>query len=90
MARAEREARNAARLRGVPNIVAIYDVVLDGAPWIVMQLVVGQSLHERIEAEGRLSTDEVARIGSGILRAGRARRGDRSPGHQAGQHPADR
>ncbi|GAA1949332.1 serine/threonine-protein kinase [Catenulispora subtropica] len=69
LARAEREARNAARLRDHPNIVAIHDVVMDGAPWIVMRLVTGRSLHERLKAEGPLPPAEVARIGGGVLKA---------------------
>ncbi|MEV6247892.1 protein kinase [Streptomyces sp. NPDC051742] len=49
-ARAAREARNAARLRDHPNIVGVHDVVIeDRLPWIVMQLVDGCSLEERLD-----------------------------------------
>ncbi|MFE0381142.1 protein kinase [Streptomyces inhibens] len=42
LARAAREARNAARLRDHPNIVGVHDVVVEnGLPWIVMQLIDG-------------------------------------------------
>ena len=48
--RAEREARNAARLRDHPNVVAVHDVVVeDGVPWTVMQLVAGHTLEEHVE-----------------------------------------
>ena len=70
LVRAEREARNAARLRDHPNIVAVYDVVVaDGAPWLVMQLVVGQSLEERLHNHGPVTQAETLAIATGILSA---------------------
>jgi eukaryotic-like serine/threonine-protein kinase len=66
LARAEREARNAAKLRGHPNIAAVYDVVLeDGKPWIVMDFVDGQSLAEVVSEHGPMPTESVARIARG-------------------------
>lgn len=70
LARAEREARNAARLRGHPNVVAVYDVVIaDGVPWTVMQLVRGRSLLEQVAAAGPLPPDQTARVAEALLRA---------------------
>ncbi|WP_344660775.1 serine/threonine-protein kinase [Catenulispora subtropica] len=43
--RAVNEGRNAARLADHPNIVTVYDVVIEnGVPWTVMQYVEGESL----------------------------------------------
>ncbi|MFB7947465.1 serine/threonine-protein kinase [Kitasatospora phosalacinea] len=68
--RARREARHAARLRDHPHVVGVHDVVLDGgAPWTVMQLVVGRSLHERIAADGPLPVPEAARVATAVLSA---------------------
>ncbi|WP_052770341.1 serine/threonine-protein kinase [Streptomyces sp. CNQ-509] len=68
--RAAREARNAARLRDHPHIVAVHDVVVeDGAPWIVMRLVDGQSLEERLRADGRLPAPLVAETATALLKA---------------------
>ncbi|GAA1973530.1 serine/threonine-protein kinase [Catenulispora subtropica] len=70
VARAEHEARNAARLRDHPHIVAVHDVVTErGAPWLVMQLVAGRSLHQELAARGRLSPDEAGPIAEAVLSA---------------------
>lgn len=70
LARATREARNAARLRKHENIVAIHDVVdEDGLPWIVMELVDGRSLNEHIEVHGPLPPDRVAALARALLTA---------------------
>ncbi|WP_433260057.1 serine/threonine-protein kinase [Actinosynnema sp. CS-041913] len=69
LARARREARNAAVLRDHPNIVAVHDVVVEeGVPWIVMRLVAGRSLDKRLE-EGPLSAEEATRVASDLLDA---------------------
>ncbi|MEU1207478.1 protein kinase [Nocardia sp. NPDC005825] len=61
VARAEREARNAGRLRDHPNIVGVLDVVTDsGTPWIVMRLVSGRSLKQRIDSDGPVDVAEAA------------------------------
>lgn len=66
---AEREARNAARLRHHPGIVPVYDVATeDGRPWIVMQLVEGGSLEERLRT-GRLPVSEAVELADVLLRA---------------------
>ncbi|MCP3803063.1 serine/threonine protein kinase [Allokutzneria sp. A3M-2-11 16] len=69
LSRATREARNAARLRDHPNIVAVHDVVIeDDVPWIIMGLVAGKSLEERLKA-GPLPADQVSRIAADLLNA---------------------
>ncbi|ACU72015.1 serine/threonine protein kinase [Catenulispora acidiphila DSM 44928] len=68
--RAEREARNAARLRDHPNVVAVHDVVVeDGVPWTVMQLVAGHSLQEHVEKFGPLRVDHAALVAAALLDA---------------------
>ena len=70
LARATREARNAARLRKHENIVAIHDVVdEDGLPWIVMELVDGRSLNDHLEANGPLPPDRAAALARALLTA---------------------
>lgn len=67
---AEREARNAARLRHHPGILPVYDVVTaDGRPWIVMELIDGSSLEERLSTEGPLSMTKTAEIADTLLKA---------------------
>lgn len=67
---AEREARNAARLRHHPGILPVYDVVTaDGRPWIVMELIDGSSLEERLSTGGPLSMTKTAEIADTLLKA---------------------
>ncbi|MBU6532656.1 serine/threonine-protein kinase [Streptomyces sp. NPDC057245] len=70
-----REARAAARVDH-PAAVRILDVVvedagLDGLPWIVMEWVQGESLHEVLR-RGPVPPAEAARIGLAVLGALRA------------------
>ncbi|GHI05536.1 serine/threonine protein kinase [Streptomyces cellostaticus] len=66
-----REARAAARVRH-PSAVTIHDVVSeDGVPWIVMELVEGESLREVVR-RGPLPPAEAARVGLAVLGALRA------------------
>ncbi|WP_432134948.1 serine/threonine-protein kinase [Streptomyces sp. bgisy154] len=71
-----REARAAARVDH-PCAVAVHDVVVeeddgeDGLPWIVMELVRGESLHEVLK-RGPLEPAEAARVGLAVLGALRA------------------
>ncbi|MFF4241803.1 serine/threonine-protein kinase [Actinomadura geliboluensis] len=78
IARLDREARAAARLRH-PGIVTVHDRVTgdDGRPWIVMELVQGQSLADLLKTQGALPPGQVAQIGMQMLDALRA-------AHQAG------
>ncbi|MCF3125243.1 serine/threonine protein kinase, partial [Streptomyces arenae] len=67
--RAEREAMNAVRLRDHPNIVTVHDVVIEAAaPWIVMELVTGGTLQERLR-RGPLSVEAATRVATGLLKA---------------------
>ncbi|MFI6279973.1 protein kinase [Streptomyces sp. NPDC050988] len=66
--RLQREARAAARVEH-PAAVAIHDVVVeDGLPWIVMELIRGESLHEVLQ-RGALPLAESARIGLAVVGA---------------------
>ncbi|MGY1498158.1 serine/threonine-protein kinase [Streptomyces sp. QTS52] len=69
--RLHREARAAARVDH-PSAVTVHDVVVeDGLPWIVMELVRGESLHEVLQ-RGALKPAESARIGLAVVGALRA------------------
>ncbi|WP_330174065.1 serine/threonine protein kinase [Streptomyces sp. NBC_01498] len=66
--RMRREATSAARIDH-PSVVTMHDVVVeDSKPWIVMELVRGQSLADRLQ-EGTLDPREAARIGLAVLNA---------------------
>ncbi|HET9933282.1 MAG TPA: serine/threonine-protein kinase [Polyangiaceae bacterium] len=70
-----REARTAARLRGA-HVVELLDYGLDGErAYLVMELLAGESLRERLVRRGSLSKRETARIVTQLARAlERARR----------------
>lgn len=60
-----REARAAAAVTH-DNLVAVHQVDEDsdsGLPYLVMQLVVGESLEQRIKRAGKLAPEEVAKLG---------------------------
>jgi serine/threonine-protein kinase len=64
-----REAMSASRVRH-PAIVEIYDAGWhDGAPWMTMELLDGESLADRLERRGPLSLGEVKQIFPPVLSA---------------------
>ncbi|MYS18452.1 serine/threonine-protein kinase, partial [Streptomyces sp. SID4982] len=64
-----REARAVAQLRH-PHIIVVHDVVeQDERPYLVMELIDGGSLAERITADGPVDAAEAARIGADLLSA---------------------
>ncbi|MCH0563372.1 serine/threonine-protein kinase [Streptomyces sp. MUM 2J] len=70
--RSLREARAVAQLRH-PHIVVVHDVVeQDGHPYMVMELIDGGSLADRVARWGPVDAAEAARIGLALLGALRA------------------
>ncbi|AOP50248.1 serine/threonine-protein kinase [Streptomyces lydicus] len=70
--RAMREARTVAGIKH-PHVIVVHDVVeQDGRPWIVMELVEGSSLADRLHSGGPVAPREAARIGVALLGALRA------------------
>ncbi|MEU3980298.1 serine/threonine-protein kinase [Streptomyces sp. NPDC026672] len=64
-----REARAVAGL-GHPHVIVVHDVVEhDERPYIVMELIDGQSLADRMAAHGPVGAAEAARIGIALLGA---------------------
>ncbi|MCM2387816.1 WD40 repeat domain-containing serine/threonine protein kinase [Streptomyces albipurpureus] len=69
VARTRREARSAARLHH-PGIVTVYDwAEHDGAPWIVMEFVRGDSLARLIARDGPLGWQKAASMGADLADA---------------------
>jgi formylglycine-generating enzyme required for sulfatase activity len=63
------EAELTARLQH-PNVVAIHRVTLDAEPpFLVMELVAGETLAERVKREGPLQADEAVRIAMALCDA---------------------
>ncbi|GAB2797745.1 serine/threonine-protein kinase [Streptomyces daliensis] len=70
--RMRREARAAGRVDH-PSVVTIHDVVVHGRrPWIVMELVRGETLADLLDREGALPEREAARIALPVLEGLRA------------------
>lgn len=67
-----REAKAAARMSH-PSVVTIHDTLeVDGVPFIVMELLDGTSLQERLATSGPLTAPEIDRITAQLLGAMRA------------------
>ncbi|MGW0549255.1 serine/threonine-protein kinase [Streptomyces altiplanensis] len=69
--RALREARTVAQLVH-PHVIVVHDIVEDpgtGLSYIIMELIDGDSLADRIAAEGPVDPREAARIGLALVRA---------------------
>ncbi|HTV18248.1 MAG TPA: protein kinase [Polyangiaceae bacterium] len=64
-----REARSAAAVRS-SHVVQIFDYGVDGgAPYIAMELLVGEPLDERLEARGVLAPPELDKVFGEVARA---------------------
>ncbi|MFD5892392.1 protein kinase [Streptomyces sp. NPDC060366] len=67
-----REARSVAQVKH-PGVLVLHDIVQhDEQPWLVMELIDGCSLADRIVEEGPVAPAEAARIGLALLAALRA------------------
>ena len=68
--RFRREAKNAAALAH-PNIIEIFDYgeTDDGAPFLVMELLRGETLHDRLQLSGAIPTELAIQIMEQILSA---------------------
>ena len=69
-ARFKREAKIAAQI-GSSHAVEVFDygVGEDGAPYLVMERLYGEDLHERMQREGRLPVGRALRIAKQVCRA---------------------
>ncbi|WP_424536268.1 serine/threonine-protein kinase [Sphaerisporangium viridialbum] len=64
-----REGRTAAKIAH-PSVATVHDaIVVDGSPWIIMELVEARSLEQVIDEEGPLPPRLVAEIGLDLLGA---------------------
>ncbi|RKS10834.1 serine/threonine protein kinase [Nocardiopsis sp. Huas11] len=71
-ARVRREAQSAARISH-PSVITIHDVFqFEGDPWVVMELVEGGSLQERLKEHGPLDLETAATVAESLLQAVRA------------------
>jgi serine/threonine-protein kinase len=70
LGRFTREARAAAQIKS-PHVVQVYDtgVIEDGTPYIVMELMEGESLGERLDRVGKLSLRQTAQVVSQVAKA---------------------
>jgi eukaryotic-like serine/threonine-protein kinase len=63
--RFRREARATAKLDH-PNVIRVYDFVDGEAPFLVLELLEGQTLADRLRRDGALPPLEAARIGAAV------------------------
>lgn len=66
VARFRREAATAARVRH-PNVVMLHDAGVDKVPYLVMALVDGPSLDDRVSTGGPLAPEDVVALAAGLL-----------------------
>jgi serine/threonine-protein kinase len=67
--RFRREAKAAAGLLH-PNVAGVFDYgEEDGRPYIVMELIEGETLADRLARDGRFPPEEVARVGADVASA---------------------
>lgn len=59
------EARSVAKIRH-PNVVQVFAVEEERLPFLVMELIPGENLLQRVNRKGRLDALEVARIGQQV------------------------
>lgn len=71
VARFRREAATAARVHH-RNVVTLHDAGIDEAPYLVMSLVEGPSLAQRVTEQGPLTPEEVRSLASDLLAGLRA------------------
>lgn len=68
--RALREARLAARLRGHPNVVSVFDIRADEDDlWLVLEYVPARTLADLLRERGQLNPAQAATIGRGVAAA---------------------
>jgi serine/threonine-protein kinase len=66
----EKEARLAAKLRGCPGILQLYEFERHGGTcFLVMEYAPGGSLHGVLQAKGPLPEEECRRLGAGVAEA---------------------
>jgi eukaryotic-like serine/threonine-protein kinase len=69
LSRFEREAKASAQLRS-PHIVRVQDYgIEDESPFMVLELLHGEDLGQRLERRGRLPMDEVVQINTQVCKA---------------------
>lgn len=66
VARFRREAATAARVRH-PNVVTLHDAGVDDVPYLVMALVDGPSLDDRVATGGQLAPEDVVALAGDLL-----------------------
>ena len=64
--RFRREAATAARIRH-PNVVTLHDAGVDGVPYLVMSLVEGPSLADRVAQHGPLPHEDLHRLAEDLF-----------------------